>query len=192
MKRYQIAAPVLILAILTGLSGALLLDQDLQELYNSEFLVTEQDNENTSEVGQPGSAHGHAYFHVMVNGSERNFTQERFQLNSRYVHLENNRSDIVHKHATGVTWKMFFQTINLSTSRENGELCLNIYEETRCGKGSVILNGEFNASLNQEISQDDNLLIILDTEEWRNVADEYMNKELPEEYRPRSWRGRSI
>lgn len=192
MKTYQIAAPVLILAVLTGLYGGLFLNQDLQELSNSDFLNSEEDTGDTSEVGEPGSAHGHAYFHVIVNGSERNFTQERFQLNSRYVHLENNKSDIVHKHATGVTWKMFFQTINVSKSSNNGEFCLDIYEETRCGNGSVILNGEVNASIDQEISQNDNLLIILDTEEWRQVTKEYMNKELPEKYRPRSWRGRSI
>ena len=192
MKTYQIAVPILLIAIFVGLSGSFVFSQGLDSFYDFDLPVSEQSSDNSTEVGQPGSAHGHAYFHVVINGSERDFTQQRFQLNSRYVHLENNKSDIVHKHATGVTWRMFFQTIDLSTSRNNREFCLNIYEQSRCGNGTVVLNGEINASIDTEISQDDNLLIILDTDNWRDIADEYMNNELPEQYRPRNTRGRSI
>lgn len=190
MEAYQIAAPIILVAALTGFSAGITFNPDLGD---TEILSAEEPEENNSDdrIGSVGSAHDHALFHVVVNGSERDFTDKKFQLNSRYVHLENNKSDIVHKHATGVTWGMFFQTINLSTSTENKSLCLDIQGNRSCGSGSVVLNGDFNPSLDQEISQGDNFLVILDTEEQRELSEEYMRKQLPEYYRPQS-RGRSI
>lgn len=187
MKPYQIALPVVFVATLIGLSAGILLNPG----FGIDLPVSTEEPSLDGQIGSLNSAHEHALFHVVVNGTEKDFTDQKFQLNSRYVHLENNRSDIVHKHAKGITWEMFFQTINLSTPTENGELCLDIYNSTNCGNGTVVLNGKVNASLNQEISQDDNLLIILDTKEWRSVSEEYMKTQLPEDYRPQP-RGRSV
>lgn len=189
MKPYQIAAPIIVISALIGFSAGMFSNQGLGDIELPEIESDEENNEDM--IGQLGSAHEHAFFHVMVNGSEKDFTDQKFQLNSRYVHLENNRSNIVHKHATGITWGMFFQTINLSTTTENEEMCLEVYDKSNCGNGSVVLNGEINASLDQEISQGDNMLIILDTKEWRDISEKYMEKQLPRDYRPRS-RGRSI
>jgi len=71
-------------------------------------------------------------------------------------------------------------------------LCLEIYGNRSCGTGSLVLNGDFNPSLDQEISQGDSLLIVLDTKEWRDISKEYMNEQLPENYRPKIHRGRSV
>jgi len=189
MKAYEVAVPVILVAALTGLSAGVFFNQGFGDIELPEIESSEE--KNGDQIGQLGSAHDHASFHVVVNGSEKDFTDRKFQFNSRHVHLENNRSDIVHKHATGVTWEMFFQNINLSTSTQENELCLEIYGNRSCGNGTVVLNSESNPSLDQEISQGDNMLIILDTKEWRNISEEYMKKQLPEDYRPWS-RGRSI
>lgn len=190
MEAYEIAVPIILVAALTGLSAGIFFNPELVDLDLPE--VGSSGEKSGDQIGQLGSAHDHASFHVVVNGSEKDFTDRKFQLNSRYVHLENNKSDIVHKHANGVTWNMFFQTVNLSTSTKKDEFCLEIYNKSSCGDGSVVLNGQINASMDQEISQGDNLLIILDTKEWRDISEEYMKKQLPEDYRPQNRRGRNI
>lgn len=198
MESYKIAFPIISVAVLVGLSAGLFANQEVIEngfdisssisaLYDYNLGGQEENG-----IGALGSAHEHAMFHVVINDSEKNFTDRKFQLNSRYVHLENNKSNIVHKHAKGITWEMFFQTINMSTSVEEGKQCLKIYSERNCGNGSVVLNGDFNASLDQEISQGDNLMVILDTKEWRDTVEEYMREHLPEKYRIYERKGRSV
>lgn len=195
MRSYQIAIPVIILAALVGLLAGLWMNPGSIGIGSFEVPELEDREDQPPEnrtIGRLGSTHDHALFHVVVNGSEKDFTAGKFQFNSRYVHLENNKSDILHKHATGVTWKIFLDTLNISTSTGGNQTCIEIYGNRSCGTGSVVLNGEFNASLDQEISQGDNLLIILDTEDWRNVSKRYMEKRLPEDYRPQSRDGRSL
>jgi hypothetical protein len=190
MEAYEIAFPIILVAAFTGLSAGVFFNSEVIEIKLPELKASDENSQD--EIGGLGSDHDHAKFHVLVNGSEKEFTDREFQFNSRYVHLENNKSDIVHKHATGITWNMFFQTINLSTTTDSDKFCLKIYSDSRCGNGSVILNGEIDASLDQEISQGDNLLIILDTEDWRDISEEYMSKQLPDDYRPKNQRGRSV
>ncbi|MFB6145183.1 MAG: hypothetical protein ABEJ99_01615 [Candidatus Nanohaloarchaea archaeon] len=130
-----------------------------------------------------GSDHDHALFHVVLNGTQKDFSSEKFQLNSRYVHLENNDSEIVHKHAKGVTWSYFFQTINTSLRfQDNSTLCIDIMGNTTCGDGQVVLNGKNVTSLDREIQQGDNLLVIIGTEDMKKMIEMYMQQELPKEY----------
>ena len=132
-----------------------------------------QENQRSSEL-ELGSAHEHALFYLNVNGSEKNFTQREYQLRSRYVHLENFKPHIVHKHSENVTWGMFLDTIDVNISEE----CVKFKGREECGDLSVVLNGE-EAELSEEIRQGDNLAILLDS---RNLSEMYMKKELPEEY----------
>ncbi|MBC5793044.1 MAG: hypothetical protein H8Z69_03315 [Nanohaloarchaea archaeon] len=136
--------------------------------------------------------HRHALFHIVVNGSELDLTAKRFQLNSQYVHLENNESNIVHTHADGVNWKNFLNTINTSIRKSNAsEMCLDVYDRTWCGSGKIVLNGE-EANLSNEIKQGDDFLIILDTENSTQITDEYMRKQLPRQYKPEEKTGRRV
>jgi hypothetical protein len=178
METYEIAATVILLAVGAGLVSSIGLSQPVEN----------QQEKTTQET------HEHALFHVVINGSEKNFTDQKFQLNARNVHLENNKSDIVHKHRTGVEWSGFLNTINTTYWRSNstGNLCLSIYEETNCGEGNVYLNGEKVEDLDQEIFQGDNLLIILKTENQSQIAEEYMKQQLPPEYKPQSVRGNRV
>jgi hypothetical protein len=179
METYEIAATVILLSVGVGLIASVGVS------YPTE---TEASSETTEKT------HEHALFHVVINGSEKDFTDQKFQLNARDVHLENNKSDIVHKHRTGVEWSRFLDTINTTYWRSNstGNLCLSIYSETHCGQGSVYLNGEKSVNLDTEMFQGDNLLIILNTENETAVAEEYMREQLPPEYKPRSTRGKRV
>ncbi len=147
-----------------------------------DLLPESETSVNTSEGPVYGSAHEHALFYVVVNGTELDFSGEKFQLNSRYVHLENGRSHIVHKHAEGVTWKMFLETINTSIRETNeSRYCINIYNQSHCGSGEIYVGG---GDLNSTIDQDEKLILVLG-ENASEVISEYRGRKLPRDYRPR-------
>lgn len=176
METYEIAASVILISAGIGMiaSVGVPLEND--------------DTEQSPEV------HEHALFHVVINGSEVDFTDPRFQLNAQDVHLENNKSDIVHKHESGVTWSRFLESVNTTYWRSNstGNLCLSMPQREVCGDGAVYLNGEQVEDLETEFQQDDHLLIVLDTENRTGVLEEYMKQQLPADYKPESQRGRRV
>lgn len=150
----------------------------------------------TDEAGNKnGEVHEHALFQVVINGSEMDFTDRRYQFNAEDVHLENNNSEIVHKHEAGVTWDRFLNTINTTYWRSNatGNLCFRTYGYERCGDGQVYLNGEKVDDLDDEvIRQGDHLLVIMDTVNRTAVMEEYMLQQLPRRYKPEETRGRRV
>lgn len=185
MRTAAFAASILIVSSITGALLAADIDAvELPEIDFDSFQLLE--DEQSLEYG---SAHEHALFYVAVNGSELNFSQERFQLNSRYVHLENKNSRIVHKHAEGVEWSYFLETLNVSLER-NGATCLDLPSRRYCGNATVMLDGETDPDLDSEIKQDQKLAIVLGNQSLKN-AREYMEEEMPPEYRPRK-SGRSL
>ncbi len=156
-----------ILSLLTAVSGILGIPVEEHTAANM------QESQESSEL-ELGSAHEHALFYLNVNGSEENFTQRKYQLRSRYVHLENFRPHIVHKHSENVTWAMFLETIDVNVS----EKCVKFKGRKECSDLSVVLNGE-DANLSREIHQGDNLAILLNAP---NLSARYMEEELPQEY----------
>lgn len=184
MENYELAFSIILVSAGIGLFAATL------EPFES------ADKNHNTESHDTGSerVHAHAMIHVIVNGSELDFTADRFQLNARDVHLENNKSHIVHKHRSGVTWQRFFNTINTTYWRSNatGNLCLDIYNSERCGDGAVYLNGEKVENLTQEITQNDHVVIVLDTDNREQVLEEYFKKQLPQAYKPQESRGKRV
>jgi hypothetical protein len=131
-------------------------------------------SENSGSQLELGSSHEHASFYLNVDGEEINFTQREYQLQSDYVHLENFKPHIVHKHSENVTWGMFLSTIDISFNTS----CVNFKDRSECGNLSVILNGD-EGGINSEIQQGDNFAILLNSSE---KSEDYMNKQLPEGY----------
>jgi hypothetical protein len=179
METYELASSVILVSVSIGLIAS--------------AGIANGETESSSD-GHQGEVHEHALFHVVINGSEVDFTERKYQLNAGDVHLENNKSDIVHKHESGVTWSRFLNTINTTYWRSNstGNLCLSMYDTETCGDGAVYLNGEEVEDLDAEFRQDDHLLIVLDTENRTAVMQEYMKQQLPQEYKPQSQRGRRV
>ncbi|MFB6209108.1 MAG: hypothetical protein ABEJ56_03120 [Candidatus Nanohaloarchaea archaeon] len=179
MQRSEIFALVVSVAAVSGIMVA--------------FYQAESKASPEVELQNKGEVHEHALFHVIINGSEVDFTEDRFQLNSRDVHLENNISDIVHRHEENVSWSDFLDTleINYWRSNETGNLCVKIYNRTRCGEGKVLINGE---SQNDQrvIQQGDHFLIVMDTRNMTKVIGEYMKQQLPPDYKPQRIRGKRI
>ncbi len=60
-----------------------------------------------------GSAHEHASLLVKIHDDPFDFTQEQFQLQSPFIHLENDNGYVIHRHSEGITLENLFQTLNL-------------------------------------------------------------------------------
>lgn len=146
-----------------------------------------------SEVDTSGDVHKHAKFAVVTNGSDVEMTSKKFQLNSEDVHLEANRSHIVHKHADGVTWNRFIETLPVEIRDSNAsKLCVKVVEDESCGSGSIILNEDTSPDLDSEISQGDKLLVVVSTDRWEEISEDFMDSELPDAYRPFWLNGREV
>ncbi len=65
-----------------------------------------------------GSAHEHASLLVKIHDDPFDFTQEQFQLQSPFIHLENDNGYVIHRHSEGITLENLFQTLNLGISKD--------------------------------------------------------------------------
>lgn len=188
-----LAAFIVLLSALTG-AGLAFHEQvytEATEYLNSTRNDHSHDHSSHSQGEfQFGTAHDHALLYIIVNGTELKFQEPQYQLAADYVHLESNRSHIVHKHAKGVKWTDFFDTINASVNQSE-QLCLDVKNVSRCGNGTIWLNGERNASLEQEIMQDDRLVIVLGGNVSETLS-HYYSKQLPRAYSPEESRGRRL
>ncbi|MFB6292151.1 MAG: hypothetical protein ABEI58_02030 [Candidatus Nanohaloarchaea archaeon] len=172
------------LSVLTGLFLASQTVFRLPQVSFDDIVLGQLDEEDlTGKDSVPEKVHEHALFYTVVNGTELNFTAPAYQYNSPYVHLENGRSHIVHKHVENATWNQFLATINVSVVYNSSRYCLKTINVTRCGNGTVILNDQKNPDLDQVIQQGDKLLIVIQ-DNVSEVIDEYALKQLPPEYTP--------
>lgn len=177
----KLAIPIILLSILLGAALSL-----------GEVPKIEEDWVSELDTGEPEPTHEHALFYVVMNDTEVSFLEQRYQLAAWYVHMENNRSDIVHKHREGVTWGDFLETINATLERrDNGTYCGKFKNHSYCGEAAAKLNGENVTDLEKEIQQGDKLVIVLQPEfqEW---LEEYKDKKLPPAYKPREVTGRQV
>lgn len=68
----------------------------------------------TSSFGPLGSAHEHAAFEVRVAGEAIDFGQDKYQVKSRFIHVENGDGTTLHKHSTSVPIGEFFRSVNMN------------------------------------------------------------------------------
>ena len=163
MNRRRYTATVIITSIILGLAAGITLNTD------------------TVEKGlQEGETHEHALFYVEVNKTSLNLRADRFQLQDRDVHLENNRSRIVHKHAEGITWGNFLDTVNISVKEKENQTCIEMPENSYCGNTTVLLNGE-KFDREKQINQGDRLAIVQGTNS-KERAEAYMELTMPQEF----------
>lgn len=114
-----------------------------------------------SGTGDYGSTHVHADFQVYVNGKQIDFTRTEYQLKHALVHLEEPAVApyLIHKHATGITYGMFFTTIGVDITE-----CLTINGKEFCDiNGRTVkyyLNGQITPDLyHAQINDLDKVLI---------------------------------
>lgn len=120
--------------------------------------------EQLTGVGRLGSTHIHADFKVYINGEEIKVYQEKNLEKNKFTHMHpgQDEEDVIHVHATGITLKQFFGTLNIHLSRN----CIKLEEKEFCTDNSKSLryyvNGKVNVDAPNYVIEDlDKILITI-------------------------------
>ena len=99
----MIIVPALVVLIAIAVYSFTIYSKNVQSTHNANF-------------GPVGSAHVHAAFAVKLNGTQLDFSDPKYQVKSRYMHVENNDGTTLHRHATGVPVNEFFRSIKMNVT----------------------------------------------------------------------------
>lgn len=137
---------------------------DSQILDNTTFKSLEEEMAKHYGVGQFGSEHSHAALAVFVNGDMLDFSHPQFQIQSKYIHFENDNPYLVHKHATDVPLEMLFASFGLKITSECMELGYEEGSSQYCtdkdNSMTFLVNGKHYSNINlYEIKHNDRILI---------------------------------
>jgi len=115
-----------------------------------------------ANFGPLGSAHVHAAFAVKLNGTVLDFSHKKYQVQSRYMHVENGDGKTLHRHATGVPVAEFFDSIGMNVTKN----CFTLDNGTKyCSNGEnkleFYLNGNKTDSIANYVFNDDDRILIV-------------------------------
>ena len=137
---------------------------DSQILDNTTFKTLEEKMAKHYGVGQFGSEHAHAALAVFVNGDQLDFSHPQFQIQSKYIHFENDNPYLIHKHATDVPLDMLFASFGLKITEDCIELSYQAGANQHCTDKNnsmmFLVNGKSISNVNlYEIKHNDRILI---------------------------------
>jgi hypothetical protein len=117
---------------------------------------------NNPAYGVLGSAHVHAAFAVKLNGTKLDFSDNKYQVKSRFMHVENRDGDTLHRHATGVPVAEFFKSIKMNVT----DSCFTNDNGTKyCSNGKQNLefyvNGNKTKSIADYVFNDDDRILVV-------------------------------
>ena len=117
---------------------------------------------NNPAYGVLGSAHVHAAFDVKLNGTKLDFSDNKYQVKSRFMHVENGDGNTLHRHATGVPIAEFFRSIKMNVT----DSCFTNDNGTKyCSNGKENLefyvNGNKTKSIADYVFNDDDRILIV-------------------------------
>jgi len=117
---------------------------------------------NNPAYGVLGSAHVHAAFAVKLNGTKLDFSDNKYQVKSRFMHVENGDGNTLHRHATGVPVAEFFKSIKMNAT----DSCFTNDNGTKyCSNGKQNLefyvNGNKTKSIADYVFNDDDRILIV-------------------------------
>ncbi|MCV0430518.1 hypothetical protein [Nitrosopumilus sp.] len=153
---------------------------DSEILDNNAFKTLEERMVEHYGVGHFGSDHVHAAIVVFINGDQIDFSHPRFQLQSKYIHFENDNEYLIHKHATDVPLDMLFSSIGLEITSE----CIVLRGQTDPSQNcidseksiTVLVNGKSISNINlYEIRHNDRILILLGDPSLVSEKMKYLN-----------------
>ena len=135
---------------------------------------TQQHSGNNSNYGAVGSAHEHAAFAIKINGKQIDFSQPKYQLQSRLIHVEGGDGTTLHRHATGVPFQEFLKSVNMNimngcfASDDGKQYCNNAENKLR-----FFINGNETDSVNNYvINPNDRILVIYGNENADQINQE--------------------
>jgi hypothetical protein len=79
-------------------------------------LVGSMASRPSMQFGGLGSTHEHAAFLVMLDGNTLDFSQQKYQVKSPYIHVENGVGVLLHKHASQVPVGEFFRSVGMQVT----------------------------------------------------------------------------
>ena len=132
-----------------------------------------------TDFGPLGSAHTHSAFLIKLNGKPIDFSQDKYQVKSKYIHVENGDGFTLHRHAENVTFNAFIHSVNMDIE----DKCFNTddgrqYCESPKNKLRYFINGNETRSdvLSNYIPNDNDRILILygneTTSQIRNELEE--------------------
>ena len=134
----------------------------------------QQQSSNNNNYGPVGSAHEHAAFAIKINGKQIDFSQPKYQLQSRLIHVEGGDGTTLHRHATGVPFDEFLKSVNMNI--KNGCFILDDgkqYCNNEENKLRFFLNGNETDSINSYvINPNDRILVIYGNENADQINQE--------------------
>ncbi len=135
---------------------------------------TQQSGNNNNNYGPVGSAHEHAAFAIKINGKQIDFSQPKYQVQSRLIHVEGGDGTTLHRHATGVPFAEFIKSVNMNI--ENGCFTLDDgkqYCNNENNKLRFFINGNETESINNYvINPNDRILVIYGNENADQINQE--------------------
>ena len=137
---------------------------DSQILDNTGFKTLEEKMVKHYDIGLFGSEHEHAALVIFVNGDKIDFSHPQFQIQSKYIHFENDNPYLIHKHATNVPLDMLFTSFGLKITAECLVLNYEIDSSQYCidaeDSMTFMVNGKSISKINlYEIRHNDRILI---------------------------------
>ena len=152
---------------------------DSQIIDNTTFKTLEEKMVEHYGVGQFGSEHAHAAIVVFLNGDMIDFSHPHFQIQSKYIHFENNNPYLIHKHATDVPLDMLFASFGLKITSDCIELGYQSdvpqYCIDRDHSMKFLVNGKSISDINlYEIRHNDRILISFGDSELVSEQLEYL------------------
>ena len=137
---------------------------DSQILDNTAFKTLEEKMAEYYGVGQFGSEHAHASLVVFINGNKIDFSHPQFQIQSKYIHFENDNPYLIHKHATDVPLDMLFTSFDLKITPECIVLKYEVDIKEYCTDSkntmTFLVNEKYLSNINlYEIRHNDRILI---------------------------------
>ena len=159
-KRYmKIVIPVIIAVVAVAIISA---------------IIFSLQSNNSNKYGPIGSTHQHAAFIVKLDGVPIDFSQGKYQVKSRLIHVENNDGTTLHRHATGVPFIEFLKSVDMDIRngcfvRDDGrEYC-----DTADKKLQYFVNGTQTDSIADYVVNDnDRILVIYGDENGNELKQE--------------------
>ena len=140
----------------------------------SAVMYSTQQAGNNNNYGPVGSAHEHAAFAIKINGKQIDFSQPKYQVQSRLIHVEGGDGTTLHRHATGVPFAEFIKSVNMNI--ENGCFTLDDgkqYCNNDVNKLRFFINGNETESINNYvINPNDRILVIYGNENADQINQE--------------------
>jgi hypothetical protein len=137
---------------------------------------------NSNKYGPVGSAHEHAAFLVKLDGVPIDFSQDKYQVKSRLIHVENNDGTTLHRHATNVPLIEFLKSVDMDirngcfVSDDGREYC-----DTADKKLRYFVNGNQTDSIADYVINDNDRILVIYGDENGNELKQEINalREIP-------------